>query len=476
MTTPHIKTIGRSPLRLAFILIPMLVVCFGLSTAVRAVDPPPDGGYPGSNTAEGDDALFSLTTGLENTAVGFEALYSITGNVHNTAVGYQALANNTQDDNEGIGWHALFNNTTGYGNHAFGVDTLGFNTTGSLNTATGFRTLNGNTTGSYNTATGYNALQGNTSGDFNTASGESALYSNTTGCCNAAFGEDALVSNTEGNWNAGTGTNALFNNTTGSLNTGNGSGALFSNTTGNFNTASGFAALEVSTGNLNIALGFVAGGNLASGDNNIDIGNLGVAAESNTIRIGTVVPFTDNFGVTHPKHTATYVAGIMGKTVARGVPVFINANGQLGTATSSARFKDDIKPMDKASEAILALRPVTFRYKPEIDPEGLPQFGLVAEDVDKVNAHLVARDAEGKVYTVRYEAVNAMLLNEFLKEHRKVQEQEATIVQLKSTLAKQETIDTHQQEQIEALAAGLQKVSAQVGMSRAAPQVVVNDQ
>jgi hypothetical protein len=462
MTTLHLKnSISRSPLRFGFVLIPMVLVCFGLSPAVRAVDPPPDGGYPGSNTAEGDDALFSLTTGLENTAVGFEALYSITGNVHNTAVGYQALANNTQDDNEGVGWHALFNNTTGYGNHAFGVDALGFNTTGSFNTATGFRVLNGNTTGSYNTATGYNALQGNATGDFNTANGESALFSNTTGCCNAAFGEDALVSNTDGNWNAGTGTNALFNNTTGSLNTANGSGALFSSTTGNFNTASGFAALEFSTGNLNIALGFVAGGNLASGDNNIDIGNLGVAAESNTIRIGTLVPFTDNFGVTHPKHTAAYVAGVMGKTVLRGVPVFINANGQLGTATSSARFKDAIKPMDKASEAILALKPVTFHYKKELDPDSTPQFGLVAEDVEKVNPDLVVRDADGKVYTVRYEAVNAMLLNEFLKQHRTVQGQQKVIDALKSELKEQKAL--------------IQKVSDKVELNRPAPQTAAND-
>jgi hypothetical protein len=462
MTTLHLKnSISRSPLRFGFVLIPMVLVCFGLSPAVRAVDPPPDGGYPGSNTAEGDDALFSLTTGLENTAVGFEALYSITGNVHNTAVGYQALANNTQDDNEGVGWHALFNNTTGYGNHAFGVDALGFNTTGSFNTATGFRVLNGNTTGSYNTATGYNALQGNATGDFNTANGESALFSNTTGCCNAAFGEDALVSNTDGNWNAGTGTNALFNNTTGSLNTANGSGALFSSTTGNFNTASGFAALEFSTGNLNIALGFVAGGNLASGDNNIDIGNLGVAAESNTIRIGTLVPFADNFGVTHPKHTAAYVAGVMGKTVLRGVPVFINANGQLGTATSSARFKDAIKPMDKASEAILALKPVTFHYKKELDPDSTPQFGLVAEDVEKVNPDLVVRDADGKVYTVRYEAVNAMLLNEFLKQHRTVQGQQKVIDALKSELKEQKAL--------------IQKVSDKVELNRPAPQTAAND-
>jgi hypothetical protein len=198
-------------------------------------------------------------------------------------------------------------------------------------------------------------------------------------------------------------------------------------------------------------LGNFAGSNLTTGDNNIDIGNVGVAGEANTIRIGTL-----------GTQTATYVAGIMGKTVPRGTPVFINANGQLGTVASSARFKTEIKPMDKASEAILALKPVTFRYKKEIDAERIPEFGLVAEDVEKVNPDLVVRDAEGKVYTVRYEAVNAMLLNEFLKEHRKNEEQGAMIAR--------------QQKQIDALTAGLQKVSAQLEVSKAEPQVAENNQ
>jgi len=141
----------------------------------------------------------------------------------------------------------------------------------------------------------------------------------------------------------------------------------------------------------------------------------------------------------------------------------------LGTMSSSRRFKEEIKPMDKASEAILALKPMTFRYKNEIDPDGIPQFGLVAEDVAKVNADLVARDADGKPYTVRYDAVNAMLLNEFLKEHRKNEEQEATIAMLRSSLAKQEATNEEQQKQIEALNAGLQKVSAQLATGRVRP-------
>src|SRR5207244_3757475 len=182
----------------------------------------------------------------------------------------------------------------------------------------------------------------------------------------------------------------------------------------------------------------------------IDIGSdVGGGGESRTIRIGTT-----------PTHLRTFVAGISGVTVAGGVGVIIDTNGQLGTVVSSERFKDGIKPMDRASEAILALKPVTFRYKHELDPEGIPQFGLVAEDVEKVNPALVARDAEGKVFTVRYEAVNAMLLNEFLKEHRKVQELEANAAR--------------QQKQIEALTAGLQKVSAQIEASKSAPQIVNN--
>jgi len=190
-------------------------------------------------------------------------------------------------------------------------------------------------------------------------------------------------------------------------------------------------------------LGFKAGRNLTTGNNNIDIGNMGVAGESNTIRIGTT-----------GTQTATFIAGISGATVPTGIAVVVDADGHLGTTTSSARFKEAIKPMDKASEAILALKPVTFRYKHELDPEGIPQFGLVAEDVEKVNSDLVARDDEGKPYTVRYEAVNAMLLNEFIKEHREVQE-------LKKQLA--------------ALTVGLQKVSAQLEASKPAPQMVVNN-
>jgi hypothetical protein len=297
-----------------------------------------------------------------------------------------------------------------------------------------------NTGGGNNSATGYKALEGNTTGSFNTANGSTSLVGNTTG-----------------NFNTADGAVALATNTTGSNNVGNGYSALVLNTTGLNNTALGYnALLRNTTGSSNIALGSGAGQNLTTGNNNIGIGNDGVAGEANTIRIGTV-----------GTHTATFIAGISGVGV-QGIAVKVNASGQLGTAPSSGRFKDEIKPMDKASEAILALQPVTFRYKKDLDPAGIPQFGLVAEDVEKVNPDLVARDEQGKPYTVRYEAVNAMLLNEFLKEHGRNEKQEVTIAELKSTVAQQ-------QKQIEALVAGLQKVSAQLELSKAAPQTVSNN-
>jgi predicted ribosome quality control (RQC) complex YloA/Tae2 family protein len=204
--------------------------------------------------------------------------------------------------------------------------------------------------------------------------------------------------------------------------------------------------------NQNIAVGYVAGQNLTTGHNNIYISNPSVDTESDTIRIGNVVGFTDIYGFEHGAHTATYIAGINGATASGGVAVHINSDGKLGTLTSSTRFKTDIKPMDESSTEILALKPVTFRYKHEIDTKGIPQFGLVAEDVEKVNPDLVIRDRDGKPYTVRYEALNAMLLNEFLKEHRKVEELEATVAQqrkdFQATIAKlQETISAQIKEQ-----------------------------
>jgi len=308
----------------------------------------------------------------------------------------------------------------------------------------------------------------------NTVLGEDALMNN-TGTDNTAIGFDALFSNTTGSWNTAAGDFVLYSNTTGLHNTASGSGALESNREGGGNTANGFEALGSTTGSSNtgigyqalafnsrgtnnIALGASAGINLTTGSDNIHIGNFGVPGESKRIRIGT-----------SGTQTKTFIAGISGVTVASGVGVIIGTNGQLGTVVSSERFKDSIQPMDKASEAILALKPVTFRYKHELDPNGIPQFGLVAEQVEKVNPDLVARDEQGKPYTVRYDAVNAMLLNEFLKEHRTVQEQKETIAQLRQDFAQQ-------QKRIETLTAGLQKVSAHVEASKSAPSAVVTNE
>jgi Chaperone of endosialidase len=416
------------------VLISLVLACFTLSPTARAVTPPPDGGYPGQNTAEGQDALFSLTTGSFNTATGFNAL----------------LHNKTGYNNTAVGAQALYLNTSGSTNTANGGQALYYNTTGNYNTANGGAALQFNTTGNYNTANGGSALLSNQTGGSNTANGFQALYNNTGGSANTANGRDALYHNTTAFWNTAMGSRALFSNETGFSNTANGYQALYLNETGGGNTATGVQALYRTTGGNNIALGFQAGVNLTTGSNNIDIGNVGVAAEANTIRIGKV-----------GTQTKAFIAGISGSPIT-GTSVVVNSNGRLGTTVSSARFKEAIKPMDKASEAIHALKPVTFRYKQELDPEGIPQFGLIAEHVEKVNPDLVARDADGKVYTVRYEAVNAMLLNEFLKEHRKNEEQEATIAR--------------QQKQIEALTAGLQKVSAQIELIKPAPHTVVNNQ
>jgi Chaperone of endosialidase len=381
-----------SPVRLAFLLIPFVLTCFALSPQARAVCQ--EGCLTNQNTVLGEDALFSLTSGSANTAIGASALFSNTTGAYNTAAGGVALFNNTTGThNTAIGWAALVVNTTGDENTAIGDEALHFNA-GSKNTATGYFALYQNGTGSNNTATGNFALAANLSGSYNTASGLNAMAGNGAGSENTAFGTRALAHN--------------------------------------------------STGNSNIALGAAAGINLTTGDSNIDIGSRGVAGEANTVRIGT--PGT---------HINIYVAGISGVTVPTGVAVIVDANGHLGTTTSSARFKEAIKPMDRASEAILALKPVTFHYKKELDPEGIPQFGLVAEEVEKVNPDLVARDEQGKPYTVRYEAVNAMLLNEFLKARRQIDAQ---------------------QKQIEALTAGLQKVSAQLEVSKPVLQTIANNQ
>jgi hypothetical protein len=342
-------------------LLVALGVYFGLGVVSQAVLPPPDGGYPGGNTAEGQNALFNLTSGSFNTAVGFLSLRSDTTGQVNTAVGAGALLANTADNNTAIGGGALLNNTTG---------------------------------------------------GANTASGALALFSNTTGNANAAVGIEALYQNT--------------------------------------------------TGNGNTAIGNLAGFNQTTGSNNIYIGpnTGGVAGESN----------------------ACYIASIWGQTAVDSVPVLINSGNKLGTLTSSKRFKEGIRPMDRASEALFALHPVAFHYKKEIDPAGMRQFGLVAEDVEIVNPDLIVRDKTAKPYSVRYDQVNAMLLNEFLKEHKrvaqhqnKIERQEARIAELESKLAIQQKSFVEQQKQIEAMTSDLQKVGTQIELMKLATKMVANE-
>jgi trimeric autotransporter adhesin len=286
-------------------------------------------------------------------------------------------------------------------------------------------------------------------GVLNTRDGRSCMPFVTTGVANSAFGAYSMFSLTIGNFNTAVGVAALDLNNADS-NTAVGTAALLLNTDGASNTAVGVSALLNNTGSGNIALGTNAGVNLTTGDNNIDIGNEGDASDSDTIRMGNAT------------HGRIFIPAINNIVLGAGLAVTIDSTTSLlGIATSSREFKQNIKPMDKSSEAILALKPVTFRYKQKLDPKAIPQFGLIAEEVERVNPDLVVRDKKGKPYAVRYEAVNAMLLNEFLKEHRKVKD-------LKANAARQ-------QKQIDALTAGLQKVSAQLELNKPAQQTVLNN-
>ena len=327
-----------------------------------------------------------------------------------------------------------------------GISALSQNTTADDNTAVGAVALFDNTTGTQNTAVGFSALHDNSTGESNTATGFQALLSNTDGNENTATGDGALQNNTEGHDNTANGLDALFSNTTGNFNTAVGESTLASNSTGLNNTAIGDSALSNAiTGSNNTALGAGAGDNVTTASNVISIGVSGEDV-SNTAWIGNIYGVATQSGTT--------------------APVVVSNDGQLGTIVSSQRFKKDIAAMDKASEIILSLRPVTFHYRS--DANGTPQFGLIAEEVAKVNPALVLPDKEGKPYSVRYDQVNAMLLNEFLKEHKTVQEQDAR-------LTKQEAFIVQQQKQIEALTAGLQKVNARIQMSRLLPQVAENN-
>jgi hypothetical protein len=385
-----------------------------LSQRAQGVVPPPPGGYPNFTTAAGDHALQALTLGVGNTALGTFSLFRVTTGNFNTAVGAGSLDLNTADSNTATGAAALLFNTTGAQNTANGTAALEFNETGSQNTAYGAFTLLLNTTGAFNTATGFDALFSNTTGQFNTADGDGALDLNTVGNGNTAIGSAALQSNTEGDNNTAVGANALDANI---------------------------------TGNNNTVVGRGAGSNIVTANNVICIG-AGLNGDDVS--------------------DSCFINNIFLATSTNGIGVFVNGNGKLGTTTSSRRFKEAIKPMDKASVALYALQPVAFRYKKQIDPAGTSQLGLVAEDVEKVNPDLVVRDKEGKAYSVRYDQVNAMLLNEFLKEHRAFVEQQQKVEEQGATIARLE-------KQIEALTAGLQKVSAQLEVSKSAAQTVLNN-
>jgi hypothetical protein len=483
-STSIMKPIHRSSFRGSIVAVVtssavmLLAFAFATSQVHAQTENTPTGGNVG-NTATGDNALDSNTTGDYNTADGFNALTSNTTGSLNTAVGANALLNNISGDyNTANGYAALFSNTTGRYNTATGYRALSVNTTGTENTANGVTALILNRTGSYNTANGASALHDNTTASHNTADGNKALYSNTTGGANTASGFGALYTNRTGYSNTADGVEALWNNDRGVQNTASGDRALFSNTEGAGNTANGFRALYNNrdsgntadgyqalyntTGSSNIGLGTNAGYNLTSGSGNVCIGAgiFGVAGESNTTRIRNVY-----------------------SSVASGRTVYVNSDNKIGTLVSSRRFKGEIKPMDKVSEAILALKPVTFRYKKEIEPNGTIMFGLIAEEVEKVDPELVTRNDKGQVETVRYEAVNAMLLNEFLKEHRTVQELKSTAARQEANAAKQEATIARQQKQIEALVATvkeqatqIQKVSAHLEASKPAPQIVLNNQ
>ena len=449
------RTTLPTNLRKRLLLIPLL--SYSLLTSAEAVSPPPDGGYANGNTAEGDSALLNLTTGLYNTAIGLFSLRNNTTGSFNTGVGAGTLLTNTGVENTAVGAGALLSNTTGRDNTATGESALFFNTTGRENTANGANALLNNTTGNNNTATGFQALASNTTGGANTANGLQALANNTTGGHNTSNGYQALRSNTIGSDNIATGFEALRANTTGSGNTGNGATALRNNATGNDNTAVGNGALFNNTigdntavgaralslnttGAENTALGVDAGRDQTTGSGNVYIGRsmVGVAGESNKTYIRNI-----NF------------TGLDGAAVTVDV-----STGLLGHATSSRRYKEEIQPMDQSSEALYQLNPVTFRYKKEINRTQAVSFGLIAEEVAEVNPDLILRDTAGRPETVRYDAVNAMLLNEFLKEHRHVQEQDAIIAR--------------QQKQIEALTAGLEKVTAHLEASKPAARTVLS--
>ena len=429
------KTITNT-LYLAFAL--FAFACFALSPPLKAQCPSACGG--GGNTALGNGALDSITTAQSNTAAGANALGDDTTGSFNVAVGSSALGNNTVGfQNMAIGAEALLNNIDGNFNMAIGFRALNMNQHGGRNAAVGASALRDNTA-SDNTAIGSTALRNNEAGPNNTAIGSAALSENTTGHDNTAVGAHALASITGlGNdSNTAVGSEAMLNSSSGLGNTVVGFQAGINNA-GSVNTAIGVNALSNSLGNGNIGLGVNAGQNIGAANNVICIGTSGVAISS-----------------------SCFIGQIFGQSVdgATDTPVIIDNTGKLGTTTSSQRFKKDIQPMDQASEAILSLKPVTFHYKN--DNTSTARFGLIAEEVAEVNPDLIVRDDKGEIYSVRYDAVNAMLLNEFLKEHRKVQRLEAALAAMGKRLKEQD--------------AKIERVNDKVEVNKSVSQTVLNNQ
>jgi trimeric autotransporter adhesin len=444
-----IRSINRSPLRCGFFTVAIALAWFALSPPLNAQDCPstcPGGG----NTGVGAGALDSV-----NPLIGF----------NNTAMGLNALTDNTTGGfNAAIGAFALARNTTGQQNMAIGQEALANNVVGNFNMAIGFRALFMNR-GFRNSAIGAAALRNNTTGVDNTAIGSEALRENTTTGLNVAVGDGALT-----NYNGG-GTDGA--------NTALGSIALTALTSGIENTVVGRRALQsLTSGGRNVAVGWRAGNILTTGSNNTFIGTLAGSTEGPNVDNVICIDESGDTNGGEQVDNRCYIGNIRGADLGdnNGLFVLIDGDGQLGTINSSRRFKQDIKPMGQTSEAILALKPVTFHYKSGDTKKAqkTPQFGLVAEDVEQVNRDLVVYGKDGQVLSVRYEAVNAMLLNEFLKEHKKVEEQQTSIADLKSTVALQRKEMQVLTAQLKEQAAQIQKVSAQLEASKPAPKVVAN--
>jgi trimeric autotransporter adhesin len=348
---------------------------------------------------------------------------------------------------------------------------------GQYNVFSGFQAGYNNTLGSGNTFSGYQAgysnigLQGLGNGGYGTFVGYAAGYSNTNGGVNTFFGSYAGFSNTEGTYNTFSGGNAGYSNTTGNNNTFTGLDAGFSNTsggansfvgyysgnsnsTGSFNTFFGAYTGYYNTGSNNVFLGENAGGNNTTGNDDVYIANQGPSSgtESNTIRIGTQ-------GTGGGQQNATYIAGIYGSTSSSGIPVYVNSNGQLGTSTSSLRFKEQVRDMGDSTNDLMKLRPVTFFYKPQYDDGSHAlQYGLIAEEVAKVYPELVAYDNGGQPYSVRYQYLTTMLLNEAQKQYHRAQA-EAEVI-------------TSQEQRIEELE---QRLSRLEGLVRSQVQTVARE-